>query len=331
MPEKFHAALLSFLALFGLGGPGLAVYQGYGEGEYVLTAPQIAGTLEELKVERGQQVHKGDLLYTLEHFSEAAALDQAKAQEAAAEATLADLTKSKRLPEIDTLVAQRAQARAALALAKINYARDKKQLEAQAVSQAAVDTDKAALDQAQGHLNETEADIATAKLSTGREDAIKAAEQDVKASQAAVANAQWRLDQKIVTAPADAFVFDTLYRAGEYINAGQPVVSLLPAPYIRARFFVPSPELASIAAGTHVQIRPGDGVEVIPAHVTYVSPQAEYSPPELYNQDNRARLLFMLEATPDAHPERLHPGQPVDVLIENHDAGRDHGDSHDDE
>jgi len=315
MVDKPPAAFMAILVFFGLAQPDTMTYQGYGEGEYVLVAPQIAGTLETLDTERGQTVYKGDLLFTLEHADETAALEQAKAEADHAQSTLADLLKGKRPTEIDTLAAQRDQAGAALKLAAITYARDQQQFRVNAVSQATLDADKATLDQAKGHLAETEADVATGELSTGRTDAIRAAEADIAADTAAVASAQWRLDQKTLTAPSDAFVFDTLYRPGEFIAAGQPVVSLLPAPNIRARFFVPEPQLASVPAGTEVKIHCDGCAELILAHVTYVSPQAEYSPPELYNQDNRARLLYLLEATPDEKPELLHPGQPVDVMV----------------
>src|ERR1700744_4628732 len=103
MFDKIHAAIVALLVMLGLAHPGAATYQGYGEGEYVMVAPQIAGTLETLKVERGQTAHKGDLLFTLEHADETAALEQAKAQAEHAQSTLDDLTKGKRPSEIDTL------------------------------------------------------------------------------------------------------------------------------------------------------------------------------------------------------------------------------------
>ncbi|MGE3624603.1 MAG: biotin/lipoyl-binding protein [Bdellovibrionales bacterium] len=112
MLAKLHAAFLALLASLGLGDPGPVSYQGYGEGEYVLVAPQIAGTLETLNVARGQTVHKGELLFTLEHADETAALSQAKAEAERARSTLADLTKGKRPTELDTLVALRDQAAA---------------------------------------------------------------------------------------------------------------------------------------------------------------------------------------------------------------------------
>jgi len=48
--------------------------------------------------------------------------------------------------------------------------------------------------------------------------------------------------------------------------------------------------------------------------VSYLSPQPEYTPPVLYNRDNRAKLVYMVEAVfAPADTADLHPGQPVDV------------------
>jgi HlyD family secretion protein len=314
MMEPFWASFGAFLAALGLAGP-VGHYQGYVEGDYVLVAPQIAGTLDSVNVVRGQTVRQGDSLFVQEHAFETAAFEQAKAIDARAEAVLADLIKTKRLPELEALGAQRDQAQAALRLATITYERDLKQLNVKAVSQAVVDADKAAMDQAKGRLDEAEASLAVGRLSVGRDDAIRAAQADVVAAQAALAAAQWKLDQKQVAAPAHAFVFDTLYRAGEYVSAGQPVVSLLPSSNIRVRFFVPEKNLASISSGMAVRAHVDGESGTHAARVTYISPKAEYSPPQLYNRDNRERLLFMIEATPDAKPEELHPGQPVDVTV----------------
>ena len=314
MFDQLNAAFIGVLAFLGLGQAG-ATYQGYIEGEYVLVAPQIAGSIENMGVTRGQQVHKGDTLYILEHAAEQAVVDQAKAQADRADATLADLLKAKRQPELDQLIASRDEAKAALQIATLNVERDEKQIKSRAISQAALDTDRAQLDQAKARLAEQEAALATGKLSTGRDDAIKAAQADVGAAQAALAAAQWKLDQKKITAPADALVFDTLYRAGEFVPAGQPAISLLPSANIKVRFFVPAPELSSLPLGSHVAIEEKGKAEPAAAHVTYISPQAEYSPPELYNRDNREKLLFMVEATPDSTPEHLRPGLPVDVRI----------------
>jgi len=309
-------AVFSFISAIGLFGSGAVAYQGYVEGEYVFAASQIAGKLESLYVSRGQNILAGEVLFTLEHAAESAALAEARAKADRSEAALDDLLKAKRPPELEALKAQRDQAEAAFRLATITYERDLKQLQSKAVSQATVDADKAAMDQARGKLAEAEAALAAGRLSIGRDDAIRAAQAEVTASKAALEQAQWRLDQKSVVAPAAAFVFDTLYRPGEYIPAGQPVVSLLPPENIKVRFFVPEKDLSSIKPGMKVMVRINGDKEERAAKINYISPRAEFSPPQLYNRDNRERLLFMIEASPLSSPEAFHPGQPVDVFVE---------------
>ena len=304
MLDTLRSLVFGLLASLGVMSP--PHYQGYGEGDYVLIAPQIAGTVETLAVARGQTVHKGDVLFTLDHASEQAAVDQAEAQLGHSEAALADLLKARRQPELDALVAARDQAAAALRIADINVERDAKQIKAQAISQAVLDADQAIQVQAKAKLAEANADMETGRLPTGRDDAIRAAEADIAAAKASLAQAQWKLDQKKRVAPADAFVFDTIYRAGEYVKEGQPVVSLLPPANIRVRFFVPEPVLSSLPLGKTVTVS-DKGMQPVAAHISYIAPQAEYSPPELYNRANREKLLFMLEATPDRDPNASIP------------------------
>jgi HlyD family secretion protein len=49
--------------------------------------------------------------------------------------------------------------------------------------------------------------------------------------------------------------------------------------------------------------------------VSFIYPQAEYTPPVIYSQDFRAKLIFMVEARFDPDTAKLlKPGQPVDVI-----------------
>ena len=112
-----------------------------------------------------------------------------------------------------------------------------------------------------------------------------------------------------------SLVADTLYTQGEFVQAGMPVTSLLPAENIKLRFFVPEKQLAAVKLGQDVQVA-CDGCAAISAKVTYVAPQAEYTSPIIYSKENRATLVFLIEARPT--PElaiKLHPGQPVEIKL----------------
>ena len=160
---------------------------------------------------------------------------------------------------------------------------------------------------------ELEADLKTAKLGS-RADQIAAAEATVKAQEAALAKAEWDLSQKRQAAPKEGLIFDTLYREGERVPAGRPVIALLPPQNIKVRAFVQESRIGTIRFGdaAHVSV---DGVgEVFTGTVNYISPKAEYTPPVIYSEESRGKLVFLVEAMFDpVTAAKLHPGQPVDV------------------
>jgi HlyD family secretion protein len=48
--------------------------------------------------------------------------------------------------------------------------------------------------------------------------------------------------------------------------------------------------------------------------ISYISPDAEYTPPVIYSREMRAKLVYLVEAKP-RQPAALRPGQPVDVTL----------------
>src|SRR4029453_18839038 len=69
-----------------------------------------------------------------------------------------------------------------------------------------------------------------------------------------LAQAEWNFNQKRQAAPQSGLVYDTLFRQGEWVAAGKPVVALLPPPNIKVRAFVPETRVGSIHYGDPVQV-----------------------------------------------------------------------------
>jgi HlyD family secretion protein len=309
-------ALLTFLlALAGCGrGPAPGVWQGYFEGEFIHVAAPLAGRLERLAVARGDRVAAGAPLFRLEQAAEAASHRESLGRLRQAEARLADLTKGQRPDELAAAAARVAQAAAAADLSARELERVARLHGAGAVSDGDLDRARLAHAGDRSQVAQAEAQLATARLGA-RPDAVAAAEADVVAARAAVERAAWSLAQKSATAPADALVHDTIYREGEFVPAGAPVVSLLPPGHLKVRFFVPEAEFSALKAGDAVRLSVTGRTGPVAARITYLSSQPEYTPPVLYNRENRSKLVFMVEARPDdpAVARDLHPGQPVDV------------------
>jgi HlyD family secretion protein len=289
--------------------------QGYVEAEYVRVAAPFAGTLVKLDVKRGQPVAAGGALFRLEAESEDAGRREAEEQARRAQAQLDDARKGPRATEVETVRAQLSQAEVVAVNAERELTRTEDLVAKGFVSRQKADDARTERDRARAKVAELRALLATT-VSGRRPDEIRAAEAEAKAAQAALAQADWKLRQKTVASAVQGLVFDTLYVEGEWVPAGSPVVSLLTPENVKVRFFVPETRVGAVRVGQAVTVR-CDGCDPIPATVSYVSRQAEYTPPVIYSKDSRGKLVFMIEARPS--PEgatKLHPGQPVDVVLQ---------------
>lgn len=312
--KRLHAILL-VAAITGCDNQTNGVLQGYAEGEYLRVASPMAGQLARLHVARGATVKAGEPLFALEQENEAAARRQAEEQLRQTDAQYRNLLTGKRPEEIDAIRAQLAQAEASLTLSESNLTRQEELVRAKFVSNEAADTARSARDRDRARVSELKAQLAAAKLAA-RPDEIRAAQAATAAAREALAQADWRLEQKSLRAPRDGRVSDTLYVQGEWVPAGSPVVTLLPPVNIKVRFFVPEKVLGSVKIGQAVSVRCDGCEKPISAPISYISSQAEYTPPVIYSRENRAKLVFLVEARPaPAEADTLHPGQPVEVTL----------------
>jgi HlyD family secretion protein len=308
-------ASLALAALAGCAKERSDAYPGYAEADYVrLTAP-VAGTLTKLYLRRGDTVEANAPAFTLEQASETAARADAQARLERAQAQLADLRKGKRPDELAAVRAQLAQATAALALATADFQRDQKLVADKFIAPARLDATRSAMEQSRAKAEELRAQVRVAQIGA-RSDEIAAAEKDVSAAEAQLAQAAWKVDQKTQRTPVAGDVTDTLYREGEFVPAGSPVVALLPPANIKARFFIPESMLGAIRLGQPVTIQCDGCGEPVNGTISFIAREAEYTAPLIYSKENRATLVFMVEARPvAADARRLHPGQPLEIRL----------------
>jgi HlyD family secretion protein len=313
-PAKIALAGLAALSLAACARREPAGYQGYLEGEFVYIAAPLAGQLEKLSVSRGTRVEAGAPLFALEQSAELSTMREAAERLRSAQARLADLRKGSRPSELAALDARLSQARAGAELSARELERATRLHRTSVMSDDDFDRIRLNHEANSKQVAEATAQRETAQLG-GRTDAIAAAEAEAAAAQAALDRAGWGVAQKSRSAAQAALVYDTLFREGEFVSAGQPVVSLLPPGNLKVRFFVPESGYAALHAGDTVKVAI-TGRPPLDARISYLSPKPEYTPPVLYNRENRAKLVFMVEAVFDASVARdLHPGQPVDVTV----------------
>jgi HlyD family secretion protein len=313
--SRYIALTIALIMTTGCADKKPPTYQGYVEGEFVYVSSSEAGRLDRLLVARGQQVTAKTPLFALESENEAAAQRQARQQLSSAEAQLQDILTGKRPLELDVIRAQLAQAIAEEKKSAAKQVRDEAQYQAGGISMAVLDETRAETESNAARVRELKRQLDVAKL-PARAEQIKAQSANVAAARAALEQAEWKLNQKAVAAVRSGLIFDTMYREGEWVQAGSPIVSMLPPENVKVRCFVPETLIGALSVGRDVILNCDGCPADIPAKVTYISTASEYTPPIIYSNETKSKLVYMIEAHPTAgNVPALHPGQPIEVKL----------------
>jgi len=301
------------LAAFGFGTTP-PHYLGYVEGETTLVSPPVAGRLVARPIQRGDRVAKGDRLYVIDTTQAEAEVSRATATLAEFQARHDNLLTGKRSDELDVIRAQRREAQAGLAMAKRELERQTDLLSRNVASRRSHDQAAAQVSELRARISSLDARERAANLGA-RESEVAAAAAMIEQSQASLARARNRLSELMPVAPEDALVENTFFNVGEWVPAATPVVSLLPASRVKLRFFVPEEDVSKARMGRPVSFTCDGCPADLRANVIYISPRAEFTPPVIYSQSARTKLVFMIEARPEAVPAQvaLAPGLPVTV------------------
>jgi HlyD family secretion protein len=175
-------------------------------------------------------------------------------------------------------------------------------------------------------VNENEAYVTNANVEYTRAEALMQksvgsvksfddAKATLRSAEAKLNSAKTRLERRTRTSPVSGTIQEVYFRGGEMVESGRPIVSILPPGNVKVRFFVPQETLPTIHIEDRVLIHCDGCRKDLVAHVSFISAQAEFTPPVIYSLEERARLVFRIEAIPE-HPEDLRIGQPADVALE---------------
>jgi len=274
------------------------VYQGYLEGRFLGVASPQEGQLVDLQAQRGEWVEAGAPLFALDPQPETDELRQGL-----------------RDTELAALDEQLKADQALLDQAKSEWERNEQLKADNFVSQNDLDRLRNTTNQYTADTQRDADQLATGKLGA-RDDQISQAAADLLSAEAVRDHTKWMLDEKTQAAPMAGWVQDTLYRAGERVASGQPVVVLLPVQELRALFYVPETKINRVKLGQEVTVKL-DGIDPVMARISFISTQVEYTPPVIYSESQNYKYVFRVEADFDPKVAReLHAGQPAEVSLQ---------------
>lgn len=177
----------------------------------------------------------------------------------------------------------------------------------------------------QADLNQNNATLANAqqtydraaalsKTGAGTQANLDSAVSALRVAQARVNTSQTRLSRRTGLAPVSGSVQQIYFREGEMALAQRPVLSIMPPGNMKIRFFVPETDLAKLSLGEEVRVSCDNCVSDLTAKIYFIATAAEYTPPVIYSLDERAKLVYLIQARPNK-PDSLRVGQPVSVAL----------------
>ena len=152
------------------------------------------------------------------------------------------------------------------------------------------------------------------KTAAGTQKTFEDAEASLRTAEARLNSSQTRLARRKVASPASGVVQQIYFRQGEIVPSGRPVLALLPPENVKLRFFVPEEMVPKIALGDTVAVGCDGCPADLTARVSFMAQTAEFTPPVIYSLEERAKLVFLVEARPEK-PDALRIGQPVTISL----------------
>lgn len=302
-------------ASLGICAPPATRVVGYVEGEYVRIGPIDTARIESVSVRRGERVAPGALLAELQADDARNVVAESEARLVQAQAQLANLLSGKRPEEIAVIEAAAVSAKAQEREAERALERRQDLFRRGVSTQADLDQAQTARDVAAANVRQSAANLAVARLAA-REEEIKAAQNQVAQAQAALDQAKWRLGQRKLMAPAAGIVTDLVRHPGELAGPSAPALTILPDGAVKLMIYVPEALLSGTTIGTRLDVRCSGCPQGLSATVSYVSQEPEFTPPVIYSAQTRQKLVYLVEARPGGGPaSRLQPGQIVDVTL----------------
>lgn len=278
---------------------------------------QSSGRVGRITVREGQQVTEGAILGELDTAELEARRRQALARVEAAEALLRELERGAQREEIAQAMAAVEAARERLSDAQRDLERNRTLHQGGAISLEAYQKSATAAQVAESQLAQAAEQLALVRKGP-RQERIEAQRAQVAEARAGVRAVDAAIGNATMVAPITGVVTVRHVEPSEIVSPGQPVLTVMDPSDRWVRIYVPENRIGAIRLGAPASI----SSDTYPnrrysGRVTYISPEAEFTPKSVQTAEERVRLVYAVKVRVEGDPEmELKPGMPVDVTLD---------------
>jgi HlyD family secretion protein len=287
---------------------------------------QVSGHVIAVQAVEGQPVKKGQVLSELDSSEFQSRLDQAKAGLDKAVKTKEQLDEVLKI-YTETLPAdvKRAEANVEMAKntmldAKKNNGRYTELFRRGVVSEKERDTVRLNYENAQSRLRDAEEGLMQAKSNLGKMDTtrkdIDSAKAQIDLSRATLDQTRIQLDYTKLLAPYSGIITSKDVEPGEVVNPGREVFTLADLSRVDLKIFVDETSIGKVKPGQKVEVKVDTFPDkVFTGHVTYISPEAEFTPKFIQTTKERVKLVYLVKASISNPNLELKTGMPADAYL----------------
>lgn len=316
------AAAIAWLVTRRTGGDGGTVaVSGTIEVTEVEASFKVPGRVRERLVDEGELVKAGQIVARLDDEDLRLEVAQRERDTEALAANLRELETGFRKEEIARADAAVSRARADAERLKADFVRQETLYQREVISRRDFDAAKAAYESSQAALREA---VAQQELMHRgpRSEQIDAARARLGQAREALELARTRLGYATLAAPLGGVVLAKHVEPGEQVAAGTPIISIGDMANTWMRAYIAETDLGRVKVGQKARVKsdtwPDRRYE---GTVTFISPEAEFTPKSVQTQKERVKLVYRIKITIPNPAMELKPGMPVDAEIVTKDQG----------
>ena len=280
----------------------------------VQVAPSVAGRILDLPAEEGSGLKKNELVVRLDSKDYELRRAEADAALKLAEAQLALLLAGSRAEDIQRAQEMVREARASAEAAMADFERIRQVFEKKSVTQKQFDDAKAAPERTQAAW-EGAKDNLDKIVKGSREEDIRIAEAQVELARTRLAQTEKAIADCTVLSPMDGMVTTRVREEGEWILPGSPVIILSRLDEVWLSLYVPEPQVSQAKIGQAAWVKVDGSPQIFEGVITFVSPEAEFTPRNVQTPEERAKLVYRLKITLKNPDGVFKPGMPADGYI----------------
>ncbi|MGH7965605.1 MAG: HlyD family secretion protein [Candidatus Binatia bacterium] len=301
-------------------------FTGFVEGEEKVIKSEITGRVEAVTFTDGSRMKQGEVLaeidardYRSQIAQQELNLNLLKAKIRQAENQFA-LARDTFPNQLDMAKANLTKVASDLDFAEKEFARRKELLRAEQLSQQKFDESKNQLDGARASVTREREVVATAEANLRQiqlaQDALEVQKRQLAVETEHLNQMHIILAKYTIRSPCDCVVQTRLIRAGEYVNPGTGIATLLDPLDKYVRIYVPVPDLGKVHIGDKVAIEP-DALpgERIPGEISFIEDIAQFTPKNIEVRNDRITQVFATKVRILDQVERLKPGMEGTVYL----------------